>query len=212
MTVSLDSLDFFGVANENRRFKKMSVTMIDNYDSFTFNLVQYLQELEITVKTHRNDSLSVKDILSESPDFILISPGPSNPDNAGICLDLIKECANQSKPLLGVCLGHQSIAQAFGGKIIKATNCMHGKVSSISHRSTGIFKELKNDLQATRYHSLIVERSSLPDCFTITAETTDKTIMGIRHKSHPIEGVQFHPESVLTHSGHNMLANFAESI
>lgn len=185
--------------------------MIDNYDSFTWNLVQYLQELGITVETVRNDAASAAELIARAPDFFILSPGPSNPDQAGVCLDLIAAAAMAHIPLLGVCLGHQAIGQAFGGKVLRATLPLHGKVSPVSHRGEGVFKGLPSPLEATRYHSLIVERQTLPPELIVTAETADGTIMGLRHKSLPIEGVQFHPESVLTQHGHAMLANFARA-
>ena len=186
--------------------------MIDNYDSFTFNIVQYLQELQITVKTYRNDELSVKEILSEKPDFLLISPGPSTPDHAGICLELIRAAAAKKLALFGVCLGMQAIGQSFGGNVIKAKECMHGKTSDIHHHNSHSFKNLPNPFIATRYHSLIVEKKTLPSCLEITAESEDGNIMGLKHKDYKIEGMQFHPESVLTQNGHRMLANFAETV
>ena len=186
----------------------MNVTMIDNYDSFTFNLVQYLMELGVKVTTYRNDTKSAQDIVAEKPDAILISPGPSTPDNAGVSLNLVQACAKEKRPLVGVCLGHQSIGQSFGGKIVRANVPHHGKVSPISHTDKGVFKGLPNPFEATRYHSLVIDPKSLPEDLEVTAQTKDGTIMGIRHKNLPIEGVQFHPESVLTISGKKLLANF----
>jgi anthranilate synthase component 2 len=193
-------------------FPNLNVTVIDNYDSFTFNLVQYLQELQISVTTLRNDEQSVDQLMKKAPDFFLVSPGPSTPDHAGICLKLIQACATNKIPLLGVCLGHQSIGQCFGGQVVKAAECMHGKISEVTHTNQGVFLNLPSPIKATRYHSLIVEKKSLPDCLEITAQTEDGVIMGLRHKTLPIEGVQFHPESILTHHGHAMLANFAGSL
>ncbi len=194
------------MSKKNR--KKIPMVMVDNYDSFTFNLVQYFQELGCDVSTYRNDELTATEVLAKKPQFVVISPGPSNPDRAGICLDLIKQCAEKKMPLLGVCLGHQAIGQAFGGKVIRAKTPMHGKVSDILHKKKGVFAGLPSPVQATRYHSLIVERKSLPKVLSITAETSDGLIMGLKHKTLPIEGVQFHPESVLTENGKALLNNF----
>ncbi|MES2366310.1 MAG: aminodeoxychorismate/anthranilate synthase component II [Pseudomonadota bacterium] len=181
--------------------------MIDNYDSFTYNLVQYFGELGEDVRVYRNDEIDLAAIAALQPDHIVISPGPCTPNEAGISVPLIKAFAGKI-PLLGVCLGHQSIGQAFGGKIVHAQQLMHGKTSMIHHHNVGVFQGLSNPFRATRYHSLVIERSSLPDCLEITAWTEDGEIMGIRHKTLPIEGVQFHPESILTEYGHEMLANF----
>jgi anthranilate synthase component 2 len=185
--------------------------MIDNYDSFTFNLVQYLQELGVTVETVRNDALGPAALLAKRPDFFVLSPGPSTPDQAGVCLDLIGACARERVPLFGVCLGHQAIGQALGGKIVRIEPPLHGKTSQVRHHGKGVFTGLPVPLRATRYHSLIVERQSLPAELEITAESDDGVIQGLRHKSLPIEGVQFHPESVLTEHGHAMLANFGRA-
>ena len=190
----------------------LTTVMIDNYDSFTFNLVQYLQELQVTVKTVRNDALTVDALLALRPDFFVLSPGPSTPEQAGVCLDLIPAAHRAGVPLLGVCLGHQAIGQAFGGKVVRAALPMHGKVSAVDHRGVGVFAGLPSPLRATRYHSLIVERASLPASLEITAETGDGTIMGLRHREAAIEGVQFHPESVLTDTGRQMLANFCRTV
>ena len=187
------------------------IVLIDNYDSFTYNLYHYLLELGAQVEVHRNDKISVDEVLAKNPRGILISPGPSNPDNAGICLDLIKAAAGKI-PIFGVCLGHQAIAQSFGGNIIKGTEPVHGKVFSMKHNDTHIFKGLKNPFDATRYHSLIVEKSSLPDCFDITCETEDGVIMGISHKEMNIHGVQFHPESIASEIGRDILASFLQQI
>ena len=184
--------------------------MIDNYDSFTYNLVQYFGELGEDVEVYRNDALGVDDIARLKPERIVISPGPCTPNEAGISVPLIKAFAGKI-PILGVCLGHQSIGQAFGGKIVRAKNVMHGKNSAISHGRAGVFRDLPSPLSATRYHSLVIERESLPDCFSITAESDDGEIMGVRHKSLPVEGVQFHPEAILTEHGHKMLRNFLDS-
>lgn len=188
------------------------ILMVDNYDSFTYNLVQYLGELDAKVVVHRNDQLSIEMIKELAPTKIMISPGPCTPSEAGISLDVIKEFAGKI-PLFGVCLGHQAIAQAYGGKIIRAEKIMHGKTSLIHHTGVGVFSELKNPYIATRYHSLVIEKNSIPDCFEVTAwtETEDgemEEIMGIRHKTLDIEGVQFHPESILSEHGHDMLRNF----
>jgi anthranilate synthase component 2 len=181
--------------------------MLDNYDSFTYNLVQYLGELGQDVQVYRNDEISIDEIRALNPEKIVISPGPCTPNEAGISLALIHEFAGKI-PLLGVCLGHQSIGQAFGGKIIKAKTLMHGKTSLIHHKNIGVFKNLPNPYTATRYHSLVIERESIPDCLEITAWTDDGEIMGVRHKTLRVEGVQFHPESILTEHGHALLDNF----
>jgi len=181
--------------------------MIDNYDSFTYNLVQYFGELGEDVRVFRNDEIDLAAIAALHPDHIVISPGPCTPNEAGVSVPLIKEFAGKI-PLLGVCLGHQSIGQAFGGRIVHAQQLMHGKTSMIHHKDAGVFHGLPNPFRATRYHSLVIERDSLPDCLEITAWTEDGEIMGVRHKTLPIEGVQFHPESILTEYGHEMLANF----
>jgi anthranilate synthase/aminodeoxychorismate synthase-like glutamine amidotransferase len=181
--------------------------VIDNYDSFTYNLVQYLGELGQQVRVVRNDEVSVDDIERMSPERIVISPGPCTPNEAGISLDVIRRLAGKI-PILGVCLGHQAIGQAFGGKVIRAKEVVHGRTSRVFHDDKGIFAGLPNPFEATRYHSLIVERSSLPACLEITAKTWDEEIMGLRHKSLPVEGVQFHPESFLTKVGKDLLRNF----
>jgi len=184
--------------------------MIDNYDSFTYNLVQYLGELGQEVEVYRNDEIDLAKIESLKPRHIVISPGPCTPNEAGISVPLIKEFAGKI-PLLGVCLGHQSIGQAFGGNIIHAKQLMHGKTSQVSHSNVGVFKGLPNPFTATRYHSLVIERETIPDCLEITAWTEDGEIMGVRHKTLPIEGVQFHPESILTEYGHELLDNFLKA-
>ena len=181
--------------------------MIDNYDSFTYNLVQYFGELGEDVTVIRNDEIDVAGIAALKPDHIVVSPGPCTPNEAGVSVPLIKEFAGKI-PILGVCLGHQSIGQAFGGKIIRAKELMHGKTSMIQHTDVGVFNGLPNPFRATRYHSLVIERETLPDCLEITAWTDDGEIMGVRHKTMIVEGVQFHPESILTEHGHAMLANF----
>lgn len=184
--------------------------MIDNYDSFTYNLVQYLGELGQDVRVYRNDEIDLATVAALNPRHIVISPGPCTPLEAGISVPLIKEFAGKI-PLLGVCLGHQSIGQAFGGKIVHAKQLMHGKTSPIHHADKGVFKGLPNPFTATRYHSLVIERDSCPDCLEITAWTEDQEIMGVRHKTLPVEGVQFHPESILTEYGHEMLDNFLKA-
>jgi anthranilate synthase component 2 len=182
--------------------------LLDNYDSFTYNLLHYLGELGAQVEVARNDSLSVADILErKKPSGIVISPGPGTPEESGICLDLIR--ANQGRiPLLGVCLGHQAIGQAYGGKVVRAPAPMHGKVSRVLHRNEGVFSGLPSPFEATRYHSLIVERASFPADLSITAETEDGIIMGLAHKTQPVFGVQFHPESIASQHGHDLLRNF----
>ena len=186
--------------------------MIDNYDSFTFNLVQYLGELRQEVKVVRNDVLDAAAIRALKPSHIVISPGPGTPDDAGVSLDVLRELS-ATVPIFGVCLGHQAIGQAFGGKVIRAKRIMHGKTSPVRHRGQGAFAGLPDPFEATRYHSLVVEQGSLPDCLEVTAWTENADgsldeIMGLRHKTLPVEGVQFHPESILTQHGHDLLANF----
>lgn len=185
------------------------ILVIDNYDSFTYNLVQYLGELGANLKVYRNDKITVNEVKKMKPEKILLSPGPGEPKDAGISEDLIR-AVGANIPILGVCLGHQSIGEAFGGRIILAKRIMHGKISLIKHNGKEIFKDIKNPFEATRYHSLVVERKSLPKILTITAETKDKDkeIMGLRHKTYPIWGVQFHPESILTGEGKKILNNF----
>ncbi len=183
------------------------ILMIDNYDSFTYNLVQYLGELGADIQVYRNDKIALEEIDQLKPEKIVISPGPCTPDKAGISVDLVKKFAGKI-PLLGVCLGHQSVGAAFGGEIIKAGRIMHGKTSQISHDGKNLFFGLPNPFQATRYHSLVLKRETLPDCFEITAESEDGEIMGIRHKELFLEGVQFHPESILTIKGKDLLKNF----
>ncbi len=182
--------------------------VIDNYDSFTYNLVQYLGELGAEMEVRRNDAVSIEEIETElKPEKILISPGPGTPDDAGISLEVLKNYASRL-PILGVCLGHQAIGQAFGGRVVRAPVPVHGKPVEIRHDGRTIFKDLENDFQAGRYHSLIVERESLPDCLEISAESPDGLIMAMRHKTFPVEGVQFHPESILTTEGKKLLRNF----
>lgn len=188
--------------------------MIDNYDSFTYNLVQYFGELGVEVLVKRNDTLTIADIEKMDPKYIVISPGPCTPNEAGVSLEVIKYFAGK-KPILGVCLGHQAIGQAFGGDVVHAREIMHGKTSPVYHHDMGVFKDLNKPLQATRYHSLVVKKQSLPECFEITAWTqfddgSMDEIMGIRHKTLAVEGVQFHPESILTEQGHQLLKNFLD--
>jgi anthranilate synthase component 2 len=185
------------------------IAMIDNYDSFTYNLVQYLGELGREVKVFRNDETSVEALERMSPSHVVISPGPCTPNEAGITLELIGRLAGRV-PILGVCLGHQAIGQAFGGRVVRAKQVMHGKVSRIRHDGRGVFAGIPDRFVATRYHSLVVERESLPDCLAVTAESEDGEIMGVRHRSLAVEGVQFHPEALLTEHGHAMLKNFLE--
>jgi anthranilate synthase/aminodeoxychorismate synthase-like glutamine amidotransferase len=181
--------------------------ILDNYDSFTYNLVQYFGELGAEMKIFRNDALTVDEVKNLAPDRICISPGPCTPNEAGISLDLIRELG-ATTPILGVCLGHQSIGQVYGGDVVRADRLMHGKTSPIHHNSTSVFKGLPSPFEATRYHSLIVKRETLPDCLEITAWTEEGEIMGLRHKEHPVHGVQFHPESILTENGKQMLETF----
>ncbi|MBF2057343.1 MAG: aminodeoxychorismate/anthranilate synthase component II [Cyanobacterium sp. T60_A2020_053] len=194
------------------------ILVIDNYDSFTYNLVQYLGQLSIDfaiakeIKVYRNDEITLTQLEQLNPDAIVISPGPGNPQSAGICLELVQKFAS-TYPILGVCLGHQTIGEAYGGKVISAPSLMHGKTSSINHNNQGVFTNLKDSFQATRYHSLIVEKSTLPPVLEMTAWTDDDLIMGIRHRDFPwVQGVQFHPESILTDSGLQILRNFLQSI
>jgi anthranilate synthase component 2 len=184
--------------------------LIDNYDSFTFNLVQYLGDLGAEVEVHRNDSLSADEALAKKPDAIVLSPGPCDPDRAGICLDVIDRAVATRTPLLGVCLGHQALGQKFGGKVVRAPSPMHGKVSAIKHDSDGVFARLPSPFQATRYHSLVVARDTVPDALLINAETEDGLVMGLRHKELPLHGVQFHPESIASEHGHDLLRNFLD--
>ena len=188
------------------------ILMIDNYDSFTYNLVQYFGELGAEIKVVRNDEITVAEIAALAPEKIVISPGPCTPNEAGVSIETLQTFAGKI-PLLGVCLGHQSIGQAFGGKVIRAPFVMHGKTSPVYHNNTGVFTGLKNPFQATRYHSLVIEKDSIPDCLEITAWTQNEDgsmaeIMGVKHKTLAVEGVQFHPESILTEHGHDMLRNF----
>lgn len=182
--------------------------LIDNYDSFTYNLVHYLGELGADVLVKRNDALDVQDAMALQPEAILLSPGPCDPDQAGICLALIGAASETRTPLMGVCLGHQSIGQAFGGKVIRCHEIVHGKMGTMHHEGEGLFKDVPTPFEATRYHSLIVDRATLPACLTVTAELSDGTIMGLQHNSLPIHGVQFHPESIASEHGHHLLKNF----
>ena len=184
------------------------IFLIDNYDSFTWNLVHYLGEAGAEVAVHRNDRIGVDEALSMDPDGIVISPGPCDPAQAGICLDLIRAAAGRRIPLLGVCLGHQAIGEAFGGRIVRANRILHGKVDAIDHDGSGVFAGLPSPLKATRYHSLTVQPESLPECLRVTATSDDGTIMGLIHADLPIEGVQFHPESIASEHGHDMIRNF----
>ncbi|MFO7647459.1 MULTISPECIES: anthranilate synthase component II [Halomonas] len=190
----------------------MKVCMIDNYDSFTFNVVQYLGELGAEVATHRNDAITLEQIEAMAPTHLVISPGPCTPNEAGISLAAIRHFAGRL-PILGICLGHQAIGQVYGGQVVRAPQVMHGKTSAIRHSGLGVFEGLEDPLEVTRYHSLVVDRASLPDCLEITAWTDDDDvtpglIMGLRHRELDVEGVQFHPESILTRQGHELLANF----
>ncbi|KEO56329.1 anthranilate synthase component II [Thioclava pacifica] len=182
--------------------------LIDNYDSFTYNLVHYFGELGADVKVWRNDALNVQEAMGMGAEAIVLSPGPCDPDQAGICLPLTLAAAEAKLPLFGVCLGHQTIGQAFGGKVVRASEIVHGKMGEIHHEGKGVFAGLPSPLSATRYHSLVVERDTLPDCLEVTAELADGTIMGLRHRELPIEGVQFHPESIASEHGHAMLKTF----
>jgi anthranilate synthase component 2 len=188
------------------------LVLIDNYDSFTYNLVHFLGELGAACEVFRNDKIGAADVMRMKPKGIVLSPGPCTPNEAGICLELIA-AAGPSIPILGVCLGHQAIGQAYGGKVVRAPVLMHGKLSKITNKAKGVFKGLSRTFEVTRYHSLIVERASLPDCLAVTAETTQAgkaIIMGLQHKTHPVHGVQFHPESIASEHGHALLANFLD--
>ena len=183
------------------------LVMIDNYDSFTYNLVQYLGELGQVIKVHRNDQVTVDEVVREKPERIVISPGPRTPNEAGVSNDILRRFAGKV-PILGVCLGHQCIGHVFGGEVVRAARLMHGKTSMIQHDGKTIFKDLPNPFEATRYHSLIIKRETLPQCLEVTAETDQGEIMGVRHKDYQVEGVQFHPESILTEAGKDLLRNF----
>ena len=186
--------------------------LIDNYDSFTYNLVHYLGALGATVTVRRNDALDVQQAMSMRPAGIVLSPGPCDPDQAGICLALTAAAAETQTPLLGVCLGHQTIGQAFGGKVVRAGEIVHGKLGTIRHTGKGVFSGLPSPFAATRYHSLVVDRASLPDCLEVTADLEDGTIMGLQHRELPIQGVQFHPESIASEHGHALLDNFLKTL
>ena len=185
------------------------IVLVDNYDSFTFNLVHYLGGLGADVVVHRNDKIAVPDVLSLNPEAIVLSPGPCTPNEAGICLDLIEQ-ASPAVPILGVCLGHQAIGQAFGGSVVRAPQPVHGKLSEVRHEGASVFRGINGPFKATRYHSLVVERQSMPGDLSVTAETDDGLVMGLAHKSRPVHGVQFHPESIASEHGHLMLKNFLE--
>lgn len=186
--------------------------LIDNYDSFTYNLVHYLGELGADVQVHRNDALDVQAAMALNPAGIMLSPGPCDPDQAGICLALTQAAAETRTPLIGVCLGHQTIGQTFGGKVVRHSEIVHGKLGNMHHTGKGLFQDLPTPFDATRYHSLVVDRDTLPDCLTVTAELDDGTIMGLQHKTLPIHGVQFHPESIRSEHGHKMLQNFLNTM
>lgn len=184
--------------------------LIDNYDSFTYNLVHYLGELGADVKVIRNDAIDVQQAMALSPEGIVLSPGPCDPSQAGICLAMTAAAAETNTPLIGVCLGHQTIGEAFGGKVVRHNEIVHGKMGTMHHTNKSVFKDLPNPFEATRYHSLIVDRATLPDCLDITAQLDDGTIMGLAHKTKPIHGVQFHPESIKSEHGHQLLQNFLD--
>ena len=186
--------------------------LIDNYDSFTYNLVHYLGELGAETQVWRNDKLDVQQAMAMNPSGILLSPGPATPDDAGICLALTEAAAETGTPLMGVCLGHQTIGQAFGGNVVRCHEIVHGKMGKVTHEGKGVFKGLPSPFEATRYHSLVVDRDTLPDCLDITAELDDGTIMGLSHKTLPIHGVQFHPESIASEHGHALLKNFLDEL
>ncbi len=186
--------------------------LIDNYDSFTYNLVHYLGELDAEVVVRRNDALNVQEAMAMKPAGILLSPGPCDPDQAGICLALTEAAAETKTPLMGVCLGHQTIGQVFGGKVVRCHEIVHGKMGAIHHTGTGVFSGLPSPFDATRYHSLVVDRESLPECLEITAELEDGTIMGLQHRELPLHGVQFHPESIASEHGHALLKNFLQEL
>jgi len=188
--------------------RRTMLLLIDNYDSFTYNLVHYLGELGANVEVKRNDQLDVQTAIGMNPSAIMLSPGPCDPDQAGICLALVEAAAETKTPLIGICLGHQTIGQVFGGKVVRCDDIVHGKMGQMHHKAVGLFNGLPSPFEATRYHSLIVERESLPDCLEITAELEDGTIMGLQHKELPIHGLQFHPESIASEHGHAMLKNF----
>ena len=183
------------------------IVLLDNYDSFTYNLYQYLGELGAELRVVRNDEMSAGEVLALRPSAVVVSPGPGNPDQAGISLELVRRCTG-ALPLLGVCLGHQALGQAFGGRVVRAPRLMHGKTSAIHHDGRSLFRGLPQPFTATRYHSLVVDRDSVPECLEVSAWTEDGVVMGLRHRQHPVEGVQFHPESILTAAGKDLLRNF----
>ena len=189
---------------------ELMLLLIDNYDSFTYNLVHYLGELGADVVVKRNDALDVQEAMAMRPEAIMLSPGPCDPSQAGICLALVHAAAETGMPLMGVCLGHQAIGEAFGGKVVRCHEIVHGKMGTMHHTGKGLFADLPSPFEATRYHSLVVERETLPDCLEITAELEDGTIMGLQHKTLPIHGVQFHPESIRSEHGHKLLQNFLQ--
>lgn len=186
------------------------VLLIDNYDSFTYNLYQYIEELGWRCRVVRNDAMTLAQIKKYDPGRIVLSPGPGTPDSSGVCLEVLQEAGGGTPPILGVCLGHQAIGQVFGGRVIRASKMMHGKVSPVKHAGTGLYRGLSNPFGATRYHSLIVEAKTLPSCLEVTSRTEDGTIMGLRHRTLPIDGIQFHPESIMTEGGKQLLQNFLE--
>jgi anthranilate synthase component 2 len=186
------------------------IIVIDNYDSFVYNLVHYVEDFGVAAEVHRNDAISVADVLRKQPGAVILSPGPCTPNEAGICLDLIRQ-APSTLPIFGVCLGHQAVGQAFGGEVVQAQEIMHGKVSEIRHGGAGLFRGLPSPFKATRYHSLAVRRATFPDCLSIDAETQDGEVMGLSHKTRPIFGVQFHPESIASEHGHAIIANFLQA-
>jgi anthranilate synthase/aminodeoxychorismate synthase-like glutamine amidotransferase len=188
----------------------MRLLMVDNYDSFTYNLVQYLGELGAEVDVVRNDEADIDSLMARAAEGLVISPGPGTPDDAGVSMEAIERFAGEGVPVLGVCLGHQSIGQVYGGRVIRARSIMHGKISTVSHDGKGLFEGLPQDFEATRYHSLVIEEASMPDVLEITARTDDQEIMAVRHRTLPVEGVQFHPESIMTGQGKALLGNFLE--
>lgn len=198
--------------NPRAKVRPLMLLLIDNYDSFTYNLVHYLGELGAEVVVRRNDALNVQEAMAMNAAGIVLSPGPCDPDQAGICLAMVDAAAETNTPLFGVCLGHQSIGQAFGGKVVRHSEIVHGKMGQIKHNDSSVFKGLPQGFEATRYHSLVVDRTSLPDTLEVTAELDDGTIMGLQHKSKPIHGVQFHPESIASEHGHKLLQNFLDTV
>lgn len=203
-----DRKAFGGSKEDRRRYNLRMILVVDNYDSFTYNLVHYLGELGAAIEVRRNDAIDVQAALAMRPEGIVLSPGPCDPDRAGICLALTRAAAEARIPLLGVCLGHQTIGQAFGGRVVRHSEIVHGKLGSIHHKAAGVFAGLPSPFAATRYHSLVVERSSCPQELEITAELEDGTIMGLQHRALPIHGIQFHPESIASEHGHALLTNF----